>query len=155
MSRKIISIIISIIGLTAFASGQSGRLVYVLPIQEEINPTTWLYTRQGCEEALKLHADLLIIHLNTYGGSLQEADSIRTAIMRFPAPTIAFIDHNAASAGALIALACDSVFMTEGASMGAATVVGADGAPLPDKYQSYMRSMMRSTAEAHGIPVVA
>ena len=53
MSRKIISIIISIIGLTAFASGQSGRLVYVLPIQEEINPTTWLYTRQGCEEALK------------------------------------------------------------------------------------------------------
>lgn len=150
MSRKIISIIISIIGLTAFASGQSGRLVYVLPIQEEINPTTWLYTRQGCEEALKLHADLLIIHLNTYGGSLQEADSIRTAIMRFPAPTIAFIDHNAASAGALIALACDSVFMTEGASMGAATVVGADGAPLPDKYQSYMRSMMRSTAEAHG-----
>ena len=58
---------------------------------------------------------------------------------------------DAASAGALISIACDSIYMAPGASIGAATVVnGTDGAAAPDKYQSYMRSMMRSTAEATG-----
>jgi membrane-bound serine protease (ClpP class) len=40
--------------------------------------------------------------------------------------------------------------MREGASIGAATVVNQEGKAMPDKYQSFMRSMMRSTAEAHG-----
>ena len=40
--------------------------------------------------------------------------------------------------------------MRKGASIGAATVVSQTGEALPDKYQSYMRSMMRATAEAHG-----
>ncbi len=94
---------------------------------------------------------MLLVHLNTYGGSVVHADSIRTALMRFPRPVVAFVDNNAASAGALIALACDSVYMCSGSSMGAATVVnGNDGSAMPDKYQSYMRAMMRATAESHG-----
>ena len=40
--------------------------------------------------------------------------------------------------------------MSSGASIGAATVVTGDGQQAPDKYQSYMRSIMRSTAEAKG-----
>ena len=41
--------------------------------------------------------------------------------------------------------------MREGSTIGAATVVnGIDGKPMPDKYQSFMRGMMRSTAEATG-----
>lgn len=62
-----------------------------------------------------------------------------------------FINKDAASAGALISIACDKIYMAPGGSIGAATVVnGVDGAAAPDKYQSYMRSMMRSTAEAKG-----
>lgn len=38
--------------------------------------------------------------------------------------------------------------MRKEANIGAATVVNQTGAALPDKYQSYMRSMIRSTAGA-------
>ncbi|MDE5989934.1 MAG: nodulation protein NfeD [Duncaniella sp.] len=125
--------------------------VYMLRLDDEIGSSTWRYTRQALDEASHRNAELLIVHLNTYGGSVVHADSIRTALLNFPGPTVAFVDNNAASAGALIALACDSVFMRSGATMGAVTVVnGTDGQAMPDKYQSYMRAMMRATAERHG-----
>ncbi|WP_304680684.1 nodulation protein NfeD [uncultured Duncaniella sp.] len=127
------------------------RCVYMLRLDDEIGSSTWRYTREALDEAEKEGADMLLVHLNTYGGSVVHADSIRTALMRFPRPVVAFVDNNAASAGALIALACDSVYMCSGSSMGAATVVnGNDGSAMPDKYQSYMRAMMRATAESHG-----
>jgi membrane-bound serine protease (ClpP class) len=56
----------------------------------------------------------------------------------------------AASAGALISIACDSIYMKTGSSIGAATVVDQSGKVMPDKYQSFMRGMMRSTAQASG-----
>lgn len=125
--------------------------VYKLNLNDEIGSTTWNYTRQAVKEARSLGSPLLLVHLNTYGGSVVHADSIRTALLHYPGKTVAFVDNNAASAGALIALACDSVFMRSDATMGAATVVnGQDGAAMPDKYQSYMRAMMRATAEHHG-----
>jgi len=125
--------------------------VYMIRLDDEIGSTTWHNTRQALEEAGKENPDLLLVHLNTYGGSVVHADSIRTALMRAPWPVAAFVDNNAASAGALIALACDTVVMCNGATMGAATVVnGMDGEAMPDKYQSYMRGIMRSTAEQHG-----
>ena len=89
--------------------------------------------------------------MNTYGGAVLEADSMRTAILNSTIPVHVFIDVNAASAGALIAIACDSIFMRSSSSIGAATVVeGGTGAEAPDKYQSYMRGIMRATAESHG-----
>ena len=125
--------------------------VYQLNLDDEIGSTTWRYTRRALDEATARNADLILVHLNTYGGSVVHADSIRTALLNYPRPVVAWVDNNAASAGALIALACDSVFMRPGGSMGAVTVVnGDDGTAMPDKYQSYMRAMMRSTAEHHG-----
>ena len=95
-------------------------------------------------------ADAVLIHMNTYGGQVDAADSMRTAILYNPIPVYVFIDNNAASAGALISIACKKIYMRKGANIGAATVVNPTGEAMPDKYQSYMRSMMRSTAEAHG-----
>ena len=134
----------------AYTTFANPTKVYVLPINDEIGSMTWQHTRHACEEAKTQNVDLLLVHLNTYGGTLQHADSIRTALLNFPASTIAFVDNNAASAGALIALACDKIYMQKGASIGAATVVNEEAEALPDKYQSYMRSIMRATAESHG-----
>ncbi|MEZ7954532.1 MAG: nodulation protein NfeD, partial [Bacteroidales bacterium] len=78
------------------------------------------------------------------------ADWMRSALLRFPVPVAAFIDNQAVSAGALISIACDSIYMTTGSTIGAATVVNQNGEPMPDKYQSFMRAMMRSTAQANG-----
>ena len=62
----------------------------------------------------------------------------------------AFIENNAASAGALISIAADRIYMKNGAKIGSASVVDQTGKIMPEKYQSYMRSTMRATAEAHG-----
>ena len=131
-------------------STDSTKVVLQFNIDENIMPATWRKTKQAFAEADSLHASLIVIHMNTYGGTVLDADSIRTRILNSHIPVYAFIDNNAASAGALIALSCDSVYMREGANMGAATVVNQTGQAMPDKYQSYMRSIMRSTAEAHG-----
>ncbi|MEG1585278.1 MAG: nodulation protein NfeD, partial [Bacteroidales bacterium] len=126
------------------------NLYFQIDVKKEIGSTTWIYVNKGIEEAQLLNAKAIIINMNTYGGTVVHADSIRTEILNSPIPVYAFIDNNAASAGALIAIACDSIYMRKGANMGAATVVNQTGEQMPDKYQSYMRATIRSTAEAHG-----
>ena len=124
--------------------------VYQFDVKEEIAPPAWRTTQRAFEKANEWNADIVLIHMNTYGGMVVSADSIRTKILNSRIPVYVLIDNNAASAGALIAIACDSIYMVSGANMGAATVVDQSGDVVPDKYQSYMRSMMRSTAEATG-----
>ncbi len=133
-----------------FAQESDKKLVYKLNIKQEITKATWRQTDQAFEAADSLNADYFLIHMNTYGGTVLDADSIRTRILQSKIPVYVFIDNNAASAGALISIACDSIYMRPGGSIGAATVVNQTGEAMPDKYQSYMRSTMRSTAEAKG-----
>ena len=149
-------IILSVLLLSAQQAGKPGEnqtdttLVYYFEIKENIAPPAWRLTQRAFEEAVEMDADLILLHLNTYGGMLDAADSIRTKILNSDIPVWVFIDNNAASAGALISIACDSIYMRPGGSIGAATVVNQTGEVVPDKYQSFMRSTMRSTAEAHG-----
>jgi membrane-bound serine protease (ClpP class) len=133
-----------------FADQTKEYRVYTFDIKEMIAPPVWHLTKKALQSARDTVADLILIHMNTYGGMLESADSIRTAILQSPIPVWIFIDNNAASAGALISIACDSIYMRPGGNIGAATVVDQAGEVVPDKYQSYMRSMMRSTAEAKG-----
>ena len=125
-------------------------VVYKIRIDQEINPTARIILSNGLEEAKKINSDAVLLHLNTYGGAVVDADSMRSAILYSPVPVSVFIDNNAASAGALIAIACKKIYMRRGANIGAATVVNQTGEEMPDKYQSYMRSTIRATAEAHG-----
>ncbi len=121
-----------------------------IDLKKEIGSTTWVYIQKGFQKADSLQVSGIILNMNTYGGTVVHADSIRTTILNSDIPVYAFIDNNAASAGALIAIACDSIYMRKGANIGAATVVNQTGEQMPDKYQSYMRATIRSTAEAHG-----
>jgi len=126
------------------------KLIYKYDIKEQIAAPVWRVTQKSFEEASLNDVDYILIHMNTYGGLLDAADSIRTKILNSKIPVLVFIDNNAASAGALISIACDSIYMRPGSSIGAATVVNASGEVVPDKYQSFMRSTMRATAESHG-----
>lgn len=136
--------------VSMISAEESKPLIYKINIKKNIGSTTWVYLQNGLHAAKEKNADYVLLHLNTYGGGVMEADSMRTAVLNSPIPVIAFIDNNAASAGALISIACDSIFMRSSASMGAATVVSGDGEQAPDKYQSYMRGIMRATAESQG-----
>jgi len=148
-----------IFGLLIFDSNVVGQdadsikaktIILKYDIKQEIGPAIWRQTMQAFDKANEINADFVLIHMNTYGGLVDAADSIRTKILNSEIPVLVFIDNNAASAGALISIACDSIYMRPGANIGAATVVNQTGEAVPDKYQSYMRSTMRATAEAHG-----
>jgi membrane-bound serine protease (ClpP class) len=150
--RLLLVVIIGLFTFLAHAETNDSTVlkVYSFGMKEMIAPPSWRTTKTAIEEAENLNSDLILIHMNTYGGMLDAADSIRTKILNAKIPVYVFIDKNAASAGALISIACDSIYMAPGASIGAATVVNQQGEQMPDKYQSYMRSMMRATAEAKG-----
>jgi len=150
MLKKYIFFFFLISGLFAQAQDSSQVKVLHLKVLDNIDPRTNRYTELGFEKAKEMEADYVILELDTYGGALNDADEIRTRILNFDKPVYAFINKDAASAGALISIACDSIYMAKGSSIGAATVVTQDGTAAPDKYQSYMRSIMRSTAEAKG-----
>lgn len=140
---------IAITVTTTAVKAQKRVLTY--DIMDEINNTAWVHTQKAFEQADEDKSDCIIIHMNTYGGEVVYADSIRTKILNSQKPVYVFIDNNAASAGSLISIACDSIYMRKGANIGAASVVDQSGEKMPDKYQSYMRSTMRSTAESHGM----
>lgn len=125
--------------------------VYIVPIEGMIDNALAKYIERAIEDAESGEAAVVVFHVDTFGGLVDAADDIRKTLLNAQVPTIAFIDKNAASAGALISYATDRIVMVPGASIGAATVVqGGSGEAAPDKYQSYMRGLMRSTAEAKG-----
>ncbi len=141
--------------LTLFSSAQdTEKKVVIFDLKEDIAPAATRITSKAVEHAESINADLIIVHMNTYGGYVTDADSIRTRLLNTKIPVYVFIDNNAASAGALISLACDKIYMRPGGSIGATTVVNETGEKAPDKYQSYMRKQMRSTAESHGMDTI-
>ncbi len=162
MGKKILFLLVIILmGVSSSFSSREDRvsrlidenpdkefLIFKFDIKEQIAAPALRRTQRAFEAADTLGADVILIHMNTYGGQVDIADSIRTRIMQSKIPVMVFVDNNAASAGALISIATDRIYMRPGANIGAATVVDQSGEVVPDKFQSYMRSMMRSTAEA-------
>jgi len=121
--------------------------VYIGYIEGDIDLGLSPYISRVISEAEKNNADAIIFKINTFGGRVDAATQIKDAILSSKIKTVAFINNRAISAGALIALSCQSIVMAPGSNMGAATVVDQTGEKVAEKYQSYMRSEMRSTAE--------
>jgi membrane-bound serine protease (ClpP class) len=133
--------------LTTFAQQKT---VYVAYIDSEIDLGLAPYISRVISEAEKNNAAAIVFKINTFGGRVDAATQIKDAILSSKVLTIAFINNRAISAGALIALSCNKIVMVPGSSIGAATVVDQSGQKVGEKYQSYMRSEMRSTAERNG-----
>ena len=144
-------IVLTITALLLFAGAKAqDNRIYYFKIDDNISKPAQRLTEKAVKEAEEGKYDYILLELNTFGGELDAADKIRTLLLNTPVTTMVFINNNAASAGALISIACDSIYMRPGASIGAASVVNQSGEIMPDKYQSYMRSMMRTTAEHNG-----
>lgn len=139
-------------GLPSVDAGRgAGKKVVVVPIKGTID----LGLAPFVERILQEHADaaLLVLDVDTFGGRVDAAVQIRDRLLSSPVPVLAFVNRRAISAGALISLAAHHIVVTEGATMGAATPVqleGGEAKPVGEKMVSYMRSEMRSTAEARG-----
>ena len=149
MNRVFLIVGFILLQISASAS-DSLSVVYRIRLDSDIDKSAQRLVTLGLEKADKACADYVLIDIDTYGGAVDAADSIRSAILRYERPVAAYVNMQAASAGALISIACDSIYMRTGSSIGAATVVDQSGNVMPDKYQSFMRGMMRSTAQANG-----
>ena len=149
MKRLALIISLLLVQISVFAT-DSLTVIYRIRLDSDIDKSAQRLITLGLEKADKAGADFVMIDLDTYGGAVDAADSIRSAILRYDKPVAAYVNMQAASAGALISIACDSIYMKTGSSIGAATVVDQTGNVMPDKYQSFMRGMMRSTAQATG-----
>lgn len=149
LMSKYLVFIVFIFGLSS-AFAQDEKLVYQFDIKEEIAAPVWRKVQLAMDEAHEIGADVILINMNTYGGAVDAADSIRTRMLNSKIPVYVLIENNAASAGALISIACDSIFMKPGSTIGAATVVNQNGEVQAEKIQSYFREKMRATAEAKG-----
>jgi len=147
--KRILFSTLLIVFLNPFTFSQNKK-VYYAEIDDEIDLGMAPYVSRIVKEANEQNMDAIIFKINTFGGRVDAATQIKDAILSSDILTIAFINNRAISAGALIALSCNKIVMVPGSSIGAATVVGQTGEKLSEKYQSYMRSEMRSTAERNG-----
>ena len=148
--KHFVIILLSLLTSFDVFAADSLKVIYRIRLDQDIDKSSQRLVTLGLEKALEADSDYILLDLDTYGGAVDAADSIRSAILRCPVPVVAYVNMQAASAGALISIACDSIYMKTGSSIGAATVVDQAGNVMPDKYQSFMRGMMRSTAQATG-----
>ena len=139
-------------GATGAEEGGTVKVVHV-PIEGTIDLGLPPYVERAVREAEDAGAMAILLEINTLGGRVDAASSIRDALLDCPLTTIAFVNKRAISAGALISLACDSILMAPGSTIGAATpvTIGAGGGEkASEKVVSYWRSEMRATAEETG-----
>src|SRR5918996_2235927 len=134
----------------------SSPLVYVISIEGMIDLGLAPFLSRTIRDADAAGAAAVVLDINTFGGRVDAAVAMRDTLINAPLRTIAFVNQRAISAGALIALACDTVIMTKGGTIGAATpVVGGgsgDTQPADEKSVSYVRKEFRATAEARNRP---
>lgn len=153
-------VLLAFAGATAFPlpwaaaaqpAGQPAGAVWVVPVQGGIDLGLAAFVQRSVREATEAGAALILLEVNTFGGRVDAATEIRDHILNAEVPTAAFVSERAWSAGALIALAAETLWMKPGASMGAAEPV-----PASEKTVSALRAEFEATAERRGRdPVIA
>lgn len=132
--------------VAAYGQGAADT-VYVVQIRGEIDLGLPPYLGRVLEEADNQNASAVVLEINTPGGRLDAALHMRDLILDSDVRTIAFVNREAFSAGALIAIASRDIYMAPGAVMGAATPVEGTGEPADEKVISAVRKTFKSTAE--------
>ncbi|MBU0596164.1 hypothetical protein KJ567_05730, partial [Candidatus Bipolaricaulota bacterium] len=151
MTRSILlgALLCCLVPLSLLAQGEA----WVLTIDGEIGPGTVTYLHRGIAEAAGAEASVIVLALTTPGGLLDSAVEARRLLIDAPLPTVAFVDGEALSAGALLAVACETILFAPGSVIGAATPVyffEAGMREAPEKTISAVRSLFRASAEFYG-----
>ena len=128
--------------------------VVVVPLRGEISPSLLMFLRRAEKLAESNGASAIIFEMNTYGGRLDSAEEITSVLNHAKIPTYAFINTNAGSAGSLIALATQHIYMAPVSAIGAAAPVLPTGEDLPltqrEKTISYWSALIRGSAMKNG-----
>lgn len=145
-NRSVAAILLSMALLVTMASSVAAQgLYFVVPVKGDIDDGTVLYVSRALDEAKAAGAEAIVFEIDTYGGLVDASNKIRDRIMGSALKTIAFVNQKAWSAGALVAISCDELYMATGSTLGAA-----ETRPAEEKYISAYRQQFESTAEAQG-----
>lgn len=161
-----------VLGIGLFLAGMAGLLVpglataqtdpapiapvHVVVVDGEIDLGIAALLERAVREAAEADAAALVIRVDTPGGRLDAVLRMRDALLGSRVPTVAFVDRDAFSAGALVAIAAEQLWVAPGAVIGAATPVLGDGSSADEKTLSAVRAVFRSTATERGRdPLVA
>jgi membrane-bound serine protease (ClpP class) len=131
-------------------SAADEKNVYITPVENTVEKGMYSFLKRSFSEAEKERADLIILELNTPGGAVDAAADIGKLLRSTKIPTIAFINKDALSAGAYIALNADQIYMVPGATFGAAAIIDQQGNTAGKKAESYWIAAMKSAAELNG-----
>src|SRR5205085_5000471 len=156
---KKLSILVLTAVLATLGTGQAREVIHkgdvvVVPLHGEISPSLLMFLRRALKAAESNGASAIVFEMNTYGGRLDSAEQISSALNRARIPTYTFINSNAGSAGAVIALATQHIYMAPVSAIGAAAPVMASGEDLPitmrEKTISYWSALIRGSAVRNG-----
>ncbi len=134
--------------LAAFPAYAAGG-VYRAELDGEISEYMVNYLERAYDEAEAADASAVLLDLDTYGGYVTAAVSIKQIIMDAELPTYCYVNDKAISAGSLIALSCDKIVMKQGGSIGAAEPREGDE-KADEKVVSFWTAQLEGAAEAHG-----
>lgn len=128
--------------------------VVVVPTQGEVAPSLLAFLRRAVKTAESTGASAIVFDMNTYGGRLDTATEIVNALNQIKIPTYTFINTNAGSAGAMIAIATQHIYMAPVSAIGAAAPILPTGEDLPatakEKTISYWSALIRGSAIKNG-----
>ncbi len=156
---KKLSILVLIAVLATLETGRAREVIHkgdvvVVPLRGEISPSLLMFLRRTEKVAESSGASAIIFEMNTYGGRLDSAEEITSALNHATIPTYTFINSNAGSAGSLIALATQHIYMAPVSAIGAAAPVLPTGEDLPltqrEKTISYWSALIRGSAMKNG-----
>ena len=153
--RRIVSILLLSIGLLGFVypveSPSNGvPKILVVSIDGEIDLGIASYVRRMVERAHAETFTYVVLEINSPGGRLDAAIQIKDSIIESQTPVISFVNREAFSAGALIALATNKIFMAPGSVLGSAAPVDGQGVESGEKIVSAVRKEFKSLAELRG-----
>ena len=159
-SRRVVAVafaalVLAVLGAPRASSADTAAPspIVVVDLEGEISEGMPGAVRRAVREAEDAGASHLVVRIQTFGGLVSSAAAIRDELLASPVEVVAFVDSRAISAGALIALSSERIFMVPGGSIGAATPYqqrAGDSPAVDEKMVSALRSMFRATAEARG-----
>ena len=143
------------------ASGDRQAKVYVVPVRDDIMPPILYVIRRGVKDAMEAEADCLILDMETNGGRVDITEDIFDIIGKFRGETVTYVNKDAYSAGAFIAVATQKIYMAPQSVIGAAApiMMGPTGgvSEMPStmevKINSAIRAKVRTQAEKNGYAV--
>jgi len=138
--------------LAPLPAAQTGTpVVYRVPVEGVIEMGIAPFIERGIREAEEAGASAVVLDIDTPGGRVDAAQRITDSVRDAEIPVYAYVNRRAISAGALISLATDGIYMRSGSALGASTPVTGEGDTAPEKIVSVMRSEFRTLAQARGL----